>query len=172
MKPREASAAINSPAIPTTPVRLCVGLAILLLGYASTVSAQPVSLHGVWAVTISPRNCATNQPLPAPAVRTLLTFHGDGTSTESVSSVGFAAGQRAIGHGTWRHVGGTTFVERTVAMILFDGGMFQAGWQLITRTITMTDANNYTSSGPSDFYNLNRQLYFTACATSVGERVQ
>ena len=31
MKPREASAAINSPAIPTTPVRLCVGLAILLL---------------------------------------------------------------------------------------------------------------------------------------------
>lgn len=149
-----------------------VMLAILLLGYGSTVSAQPMALHGVWAVTISPRNCATNQPLPVPPARTLLTFHGDGTSTESVSAAGFATGQRAIGHGKWVHTGGTTFVERTVAMILFDAGLYQAGWQLITRTITMTDANNYTSSGPSDFYNLNRQLYFTACASAVGERVQ
>ena len=149
-----------------------VMLAILLFGFGSTVSAQPMTLHGVWAVTISPRNCATNQPLPVPPVRTLLTFHGDGTSTESVSAVGFATGQRATGHGTWRHAGGLMFVERTVAMILFDAGLYQAGWQLITRTITMTDANNYTSSGPSDFYNLNRQLYFTACASAVGERVQ
>ena len=149
-----------------------VMLAILLLGYGSTASAQAMSVPGVWAVTITPRNCATNQPLPVPPHRTLLTFHRDGTSTESVSAATFAIGQRSIGHGTWAHAGGMTFVERTVAMILFDAGLFQAGWQLITRTITMTDANHYTGSGPSEFYDLNRQLYFTGCASSVGERVQ
>jgi hypothetical protein len=28
-----------------------------------------------------------------------------------------------------------------VAMILFDAGIYQAGWQVTTRTLTMTDAS-------------------------------
>jgi hypothetical protein len=154
-------------------IRLCVLLATLLLGSADAVTAQAPTLHGVWAQVVTPRDCATNQPLPfAPPFRVLLTFHRDGTVTESVGAPPFAAGQRSIGHGQWAHDGGLTFSERTVAVIFFDGGIYQAGWQVTTRTITMTDANHYTSSGAAQFYDVNRQRYRTGCATSAGERFQ
>jgi hypothetical protein len=167
----KTSAEIRLQSVPVWTIRLYVALTALLLGFASAVSAQPPTLQGAWAVTITPRDCVTNAPLPVPPFRTLLTFHGDGTSTESVATVSFAPGQRSIGHGTWTHDGGLTYRERTVAMILFDAGIYQAGWQVITRNITLTDANRYTSSGPSQFFDVNRQLYRTACASSVGERL-
>ena len=146
----------------------------VLIGSPTAVLAQGQTLTGVWAQVITPRNCATNEPLPVPPFRALLTFHRDGTVTESVGSLSFAPGQRSIGHGLWAHAGGQTFRERTAAMILFDGGpgMYQAGWQVTTRTITMLDANHYTGSGAAQFYDVNRQLYRTGCATSVGERFQ
>lgn len=158
--------------LPLWTVRLGVALVALLFGSAGEVWAQGQTLTGVWAQTITPRDCATNEPLPVPPFRALLTFHRDGAVTESVASLSFAAGQRSIGHGGWVHAGGLTFHERTAAMILFDGGIYQAGWQVTTRTITMSDAHHYTSSGAAQFYDVNRQLYRTACATSVGERFQ
>lgn len=57
-----------------------------------------------------------------PPFRALLTFHRDETVTESVGALSFAAGPRSIGHGRWAHDGGLIFSERTVAIILFDGG--------------------------------------------------
>lgn len=168
----KTSAYIGPGALRVWSVRFCVALAILLPGSVGAVSAQAQTLQGVWAQTITPHHCETNQPFPS--FRALLTFHRDGTVTESVGAPTFAAGQRSIGHGLWAHDGGLTYSERTVAMILFTGGTgsYQEGWQLTTRTITMTDANHYTSSGAAQFYDVNRQLYRTGCATSVGERLQ
>jgi hypothetical protein len=169
------SGCIGLRSLPVGNIGLCVVLATLLLGSADAVSAQAPTLHGVWAQIITPRDCATNQPLPfAPPFRVLLTFHRDGTVTESVGAPSFAAGQRSPGHGQWTHDGGLTYSERTVAMILFTGGTgaYQEGWQITTRTITMTDANHYMGSGAAQFYDVNRQLYRTGCATSVGERFQ
>ena len=162
-------------ALSVRPRGFCLALATaLLLGTPGAAWAQGMTLTGVWAQVIAPRDCATNEPLPIPPFRALLTFHRDGTVTESVGSLSFAAGQRSIGHGLWAHAGGQTFHERTPAMILFDGGpgMYQAGWQVTTRTITMIDANHYTGSGAAQFYDVNRQLYRTGCATSTGERFQ
>jgi hypothetical protein len=167
----KTSASIRLRSLPVRTVRLCIALAALLLG-SSVASAQAPTLHGVWAQVITPRDCATNEPLPVPPFRVLLTFHRDGTVTESVGALSFAPGQRSIGHGKWAHDGGLTFSERTVAMILFNGGIYQAGWQVTTRTLTMSDADHYTSSGAAQFYDVNRQQYRAACATSVGERFQ
>ena len=167
----KTSASICLRLLPVWAVRLCIALAVLLVG-SGAASAQAPTLHGVWTQVITPRDCATNEPLPVPPFRVLLMFHRDGTVTESVGALSFAAGQRSIGHGQWAHDGGLTFSERTVAMILFDGGIYQAGWQVTTRTITMTDADHYTSCGAAQFYDVNGQLYRTGCATSVGERFQ
>ena len=151
---------------------LCAALSAVLFGSPDVVSAQAPTLPGVWAQVVTPRNCATNEPLPVPPFRGLHTFHRDGTLSESVGTVSFAPGQRSDGHGTWTHAGGLMFRERTVAMILFNGGIYQAGWQVITRTVTMTDADHYTGSGTSQFFDVNGQIYFTACATSAGERAR
>jgi hypothetical protein len=159
------------PLSPRT-LTLCAALSALLLGLPDAASAQALTLPGVWAQVVTPRNCATNEPLPVPPFRGLHTFHRDGTLTESVGTLSFAPGQRSSGHGTWTHAGGLTFHERTVAMILFTGGIYQAGWQVITRTVTMTDADHYTSSGTSEFFDLNGQIYLAACATSAGERAR
>ena len=90
-------------------IRFCVALAAaLLLGSAGSVSAQGQTLTGVWAQVITPRNCETNQPLPVPPFRALLTFHRDGTVTESVGALAFAAGtalHRA------RHVGARRWLD-------------------------------------------------------------
>ena len=168
----KTSASCGRQSSPLWTARLCLALVPLLLGSASGVAAQAVTLEGVWGVTITPRNCTTNEPLPLPPHRTILTFHRDGTTTESVGVLTFAPGQRAIGHGIWAHAGGQIFNERTVAMILFDAGIYRAGWQVISRTITMTDANNYTGFGPSQFFDANRQMYLAGCASSVGVRFQ
>ena len=153
-------------------VSLYLALVALSLGSPGAVWAQAPTLEGVWSQIITPRDCSTNEPLPVPPFRALFTFHRDGTVTESVGTLSFAPGQRSIGHGEWTHAGGLRFGERTTAMILFTGGLYQAGWQVTTRTLTMTDANHYAGSGASRFYDLNGQLYRTGCATSVGERVQ
>jgi hypothetical protein len=47
---------------------------------------------------------------------------------------------------------------------------FQAGWQIATQTITLTGPDNFTMTGSSQFFNLNREVYRVGCASRVGER--
>jgi hypothetical protein len=136
-------------------------------------ASQPI--EGIWAVTITQRDCTTGTVIGAP-FRALVTFHQGGTVSESGATPAFAPGQRSIGHGNWTHLGGASFVERTALMILFDTPAnppspgFQAGWQVVNQTITLVNANSFTSVGQSVFYDLNRQPYRVACASRVGER--
>ena len=151
----------------------------LLVASASPASAQGGSpLVGVWGVSATPRNCTTNDPL-GPPVRALMTFHQDGTSFASEALLLFAPGQRSIGHGTWAPSGGLTYTERTVVMIQFEtppntppgSPGFPAGWAISTHTIIMTGTDQFTSTGGTQFYNLDRQTYRPGvCATRVGER--
>lgn len=151
-----------------------VVITLVLLGWGATAFAQPDgsqgrTLEGVWAVTSTPRDCTTGATL-GPPVRALLTFHQGGTVTESLALLIAAPGQRSIGHGVWSHAGGLTYIERTVAMIQFDGGPFLAGWSLSARTDTLTDANNFTAIERTSLYDINRQFLREICAARVGER--
>jgi hypothetical protein len=47
---------------------------------------------------------------------------------------------------------------------------FQAGWQIATQTITLTGLDSFTMTGSSQFFNANREVYRTGCASRVGER--
>ncbi|MGQ0736219.1 MAG: hypothetical protein ACT4QD_21520 [Acidobacteriota bacterium] len=156
--------------------RAAVGAAVLL-GAASTASAQPNALEGVWGVVTQERICATNAPI-GPPTRALVTYHAGGTVTESRYIPVFAPGQLSEGHGVWSHAGGATFTGRVVTMIQFDSAAntppgspgFQAGWQIAMQTITLTGADSFTMTGTSQFYNGNRDIYRTGCASRVGER--
>ena len=65
------------------------------------------------------RDCATNAALGAP-FNSLVSFHDGGTLSESVASLAFAAGQRSPGHGSWTREGRHTFLQRMIALIVFD----------------------------------------------------
>ena len=152
------------------PLNLIVAVAVLL-GFPTPSIAQPAPqmLEGVWAVASTPRDCTTGSVL-GPPIRALMTFHQGGTLTESAALLLFAPGQRSSSHGVWTHTTGLTFRERTVTMILFDGGPFQAGWTLTTHDIVVSDANNFSSTGTTGFYDLNRQFLRAVCASRTGER--
>ena len=59
------------------------------------------SLEGVWLVKITPRNCATGDPIPTAAFESLFTFHKDGTMLVSFRNNTFVL-ERTAAHGLWR----------------------------------------------------------------------
>jgi hypothetical protein len=152
------------------------GLALSGLPTAALAQGQGArALEGVWAMSITLRDCTTNAPL-GPPFRTLLSFHAGGTLSESPGATQFAPGQRSNGHGVWSHAGGDTFTARFVAMVLFDtppappAPGFLAGWQIVTTTATMTNQDNLSVTATVQFFDLNRQVYRTACPTGTAER--
>jgi hypothetical protein len=157
-------------------VVLAIGVVLALTG---TAQGQGMTLAGVWGVTTQNRNCATNAPI-GPPTRALITYHQDGTVSESRNIPAFVLGQQSESHGIWRHDVGHTYAGRVVTMINFETAPgtppgspgFQAGWQVATQTITLSAPNTFTMTGVSQFFNLNREAYSVGCASRVGERFQ
>lgn len=170
--------------VTTCRTRMAVGafavLASVLFGAAAPAFAQGArALEGVWALTLTLRNCATGAPIGAPPERSVLTFHQGGTMSASAGGTAFAPGQRTDGHGVWTHVGPSTFSNRQVAIVRFTtppnlpaSPGFQTGWLLISSTYTLSDANNLTVAATSAFYDVNRAPYRSGCVTGIGERFQ
>ena len=153
-------------------------LAAALLPFGVRVQAQALTIEGVWGLTVTLRNCATNAPLGAP-FRTIFTFHQGGTISESPANPGLAPGQRTPGHGVWTHAGPATYSSKLLAAIVFDtppnppaSPGFLTGWQTGTQTAVLSDPDHLTTTGQIQFYDLNRVLYRTVCASSSGERLK
>jgi hypothetical protein len=157
---------------------IAAGLVVSLVAAAEgPLGAQGKTIEGPWIVQVIQRDCATQ------AVRgtfySLVTFVDGGTMYESPGGVAFAPGQRSNGHGTWTRLGASTFHQRIVAQILFTtppnlpvSPGFEAGWQVIDHTVTLSDPDHATSAGGADFYRLNGELYRSACSTAILQRFE
>lgn len=156
--------------------RMFAGIA-MFFALTGTAFAQGTTLQGVWGIVTQQRDCTTNAPI-GPPHRALVTYHQGGTLSDSSAVPAFAAGQRSEIHGFWTHAGGLTYTVRFVTMILFDtppntppgSPGFLTGWQVGSNTITLSGPDNFTATGISQFYDVNRQQYRTGCASRVGER--
>ena len=86
----------NSAAVRSTPLQRRPGRA--RAGIALCVCQPPLQRHldgsfrrtlqppcGVWLVEITPRNCATGEPIPTAVTKALYTFHDDGTMSRLIS---------------------------------------------------------------------------------------
>jgi hypothetical protein len=156
-------------------------LVITLFAIASTTEPAAAqgngarAIEGVWSMTLTLRDCATGNAL-GPPFRTLLTFHSGGTLSESPGTTQFAPGQRSAGHGVWSSTGGQTFTARFVAMIVFDtppappAPGFQAGWLVVGSNFTVVDPTRLTITATAQFFDINRNLYRSACPTGTAER--
>ena len=155
-------------------------------GSTAIASGSREGLEGAWAVQVTLRDCATNAALGAP-FNSLVSFHDGGTLSETAGSLAFAAGQRSPGHGTWTREGRHTFLQRMIALIVFDtpanlpgtAGFnpslpvspgFFAGWVTVTHTLKLTDADHATSAGTNEFYKSDGTLYRTGCSTATAQR--
>jgi len=161
-------------------VRHAAGLSCaVLVAMTSLAMAQDDEskrLNGVWMVEVTLRNCDTGAAL-GPPFQSLVTFEKDGTISESPGTLSFAPGQRSPGHGTWSRQDGGSYLQKMIALILFDtppnlpmSPGFSAGWQTVTHTVRVADADHYTSAGTNAFYKFDGTLYRTGCSTATGQR--
>src|SRR5262245_27213115 len=174
----------------TTRAVSIVCLTALLLAAASVraeaQSNERASLVGTWGVQVTLRDCATGAPL-GPPFNSLVTFHGEGTLSESAASLAFAPGQRSPGHGTWTRKRGHTYQQEMIALILFDtqpnlpgtptfdpgkpvSPGFFAGSVTVSHTVRFTAVDQIASTGTDSFYKMNGELYRSGCSTATGDR--
>jgi hypothetical protein len=157
---------------------IAAGLVVSLVAAAEgPLVAQGKTIEGVWIVQVTQRDCATQAARGT--FSSLVTFVDGGTMYESPGGVAFAPGQRSTGHGTWTRLGDSTFHQRVVAQILFTtppnlpvSPGFEAGWQVIDHTVTLSDPDHATSAGDATFYRSTGELYRSTCSTAVLQRFE
>jgi hypothetical protein len=156
-----------------------IAIAIALATSHGTVTAQngqapERSLEGVWLVTITPRSCATGDPIPTAAFEALYTFHKDSTMLASFRNNSLTL-ERTAAHGHWRrdlgwHQYAFKFVHlrRNVLTGAFAGKQEGAG------TLVLSDSGDeFTTDGSSTVFDANGNPVGTSgCSTSAGTRFQ
>ena len=153
-------------------------LATALTASPVTVTAQVQapdrSLTGVWLVKITPRNCATGDPIPAAAFEALYTFHDDKTMLVSLRNILLTV-ERSEAHGVWdRQLGWSTYsfkfmhIRTTAATAAF------AAWQEAAGTLVLADSGDeFTTDGATRSFDVNGDLIPGAsCSNSAGTRLK
>ena len=135
---------------------VAAAIVITALALSTTASAGEASLHGTWRVQVTQYNC-TNPSMSFPPFWSLLSFHRDGTETETTSNPALQPGQRTSGQGYWERTGYNTYFSATEAFILFDSPTnppgLKEGAQKILQTISLTDGDHFVSVATVKFFN-------------------
>ena len=158
-----------------------ITLAILAIATAVAVSpastigqdqAPDRSLVGVWLVEITPRNCATGEPMPTAAGKALYTFHEDGTMSVSFVNNSLTL-ERTAAHGLWRRDLGWNeysfkFIHyrRTISTGAFAGKQEGAG-----ALVLAASGDEFATDGGSQAFDANGNPIGTGgCSNSAGTR--
>ncbi len=154
--------------------------AVLADGPAYGRAAAQAPLVGTWNIVITPYICATGESIPAVAFPARLTFHANGTMTETPFNPAFQPGQRSIGMGYWERIGRTSYRAVFEAFVLFtsvvtppETPFYQRGVQRVDQGIELLDNNHWTSAASVVFRDQNSSIVPpTGCMTAAAERLQ
>lgn len=124
------------------------------------------SLEGVWEVKTTPRNCTTNDPIPAAAFEVLYTFHMDGKMTATVPT-----GTPLPFHGLWRREHGwSDYSFKQTRFLRSATGTF-SGKQVMGGTLTLSESGEeYTSNEYMIVFSVDGIPATPTCINSVGKR--
>ena len=162
--------------MPSTIKHAIAAIAIALAVSQATVTGQggapDRSLGGVWLVEITPRNCATGEPILTAVTKALYTFHDDGTMAVSFVNNSFTL-ERTAAHGLWRRDLGWNeysfkFVHyrRNLSTGAFAGKQEGAG-----ALVLAASGDEFTTDGSSQVFDVNGNPVGTGgCSNSVGTR--
>jgi hypothetical protein len=155
------------------PLVAILALAVSLLPSPLARAQAPqaaVGLVGAWSVQVSLTDCIGNARGAFPS---MVMFSRGGTVTESTFNPAFQPGQRGTGLGVWWLNDDGTYGATDVAFIQFTAGMFTAGTQEITHSITLNKrASHWTDVATVQFYDLAHNKLAHACATATADRLQ
>jgi hypothetical protein len=143
-------------------------------GYPAQDGQAPErSLEGVWLVTITPRNCATGDPIPTAAFETLFTFHKDSTMLASFRNNSLTL-ERTAAHGLWRRDLGWNHYSFKIVHLRrnLSTGAF-AGKQESEGTLVLSDSGDeFTTDATTTVFDANGNPVSTSCSNAAGTRFQ
>jgi len=158
---------------------IIITVVILMISVVS-VTAQSVtaqseaperSVEGVWLVKITPRNCATGDPIPTAAFESLWTFHKDGTMLFSFNN-SFVL-ERTAAHGLWRRdLGWSDYSFKFVHLRRnLTTGLF-AGKQESFGTLVLSESGDeFTTDAHTIVYSVDGiPVLPPGCSNAVGTR--
>jgi len=126
---------------------------------------SPVGLVGVWQTVVTPRSCATGNPL-GPTFPGVLMFSQDGTMTGTSTAV-----TSVYGH--WNRESGRGSYSFATLSLKYDASGVFTGSRRIAQNITIDDSgNSFTSSGTFQDYDTGGNPTISGCSTSTGLRFQ
>ena len=124
-------------------------------GVAYGRSQAPAPLEGSWVVTIRPVFCAgpsAGEFVPGVApVTSHLTFGRGGTLVEATSNPALGS-KRTGGHGWWERTGRTSYQFAMQAFLVEPPAPYQTGLQRIEQTLELHTNDEWSSSGPVQFF--------------------
>ena len=148
-----------------------LSLFVLLVGCSqSFVAAQndqkggPV-INGVWRIVVTPRICATGNPVGVtfPAV---LLFNQDGTMTGTSTAVTSA-------YGNWHRESGRAAYSFATVSLKYDTNGVSIGSRQISQNVTIDESgNSFTTTGTFQDYDNAGNPTISGCSTSTGSRFQ
>lgn len=149
---------------------LSAGAQTRVVGQDNNINgSQAFNLVGVWRTVVTPRNCATGDPV-APPFQGLLTFQPGGTVAED--SAGAPPSLRTSAHGVWAaaNMFHPTF---SYVFLRFNADGTLAGSNIIRHNATFNvNGASFTSNVAIEVYNANDIQVGMACATLVATRFQ
>ena len=162
-------------AVLSTITLAILAVAIVVAVSQATVTGQNQpsdrSLGGVWLVEITPRNCATGEPMLTAVTKALYTFHDDGTMSVSFVNNSFTL-ERTAAHGLWqRDLGWSEYsfkfihYRRNVSTGAFAGKQEGKG-----ALVLAASGDEFTTDGSSTVFNVNGNPVSSGCSNSVGTR--
>jgi len=150
-------------------------LAVALLAVSSVTFGQerPRTIDGTWLAAVTPRNCATGDPIPNAAFRSMFSFNKGGTMVAYGVSVGQSPATVSPELGVWKREMG--WKEYSFAFVVFRysaTGVF-IGSTHVRAAVTLGESGNELSTVSSlQILDANDVVIGTGCATSVATRFE
>jgi hypothetical protein len=160
----------------STLTQAILAIAIAVAVSQATVTGQDQapdrSLAGVWLVKITPRNCATGDPIPTATFEALYTFHEDKNMSVSFRNNTLTL-ERTAAHGLWRRdLGWSEYsfkfvhIRRNVSTGTFAGLQESAGTLVLAES-----GDEFTTDASTTGFDVNGNPVGTpSCSNSVGAR--
>jgi hypothetical protein len=153
------------------PVLATFMLAAFAQVWVSAQADTGQGLVGSWDVLVTPRDCATGNPVPfPPTFYGMQTYHQGGTMQVSDPLNLGALTTNVGGQGVWAHSRGQKY-SVAFRVVKFNPDGTPAGRDVIRDVIVLgPGGDSYTSTGTVEIYDPAGNLVLTGCATTAATR--
>ena len=157
--------------------RLSAVLLVLMTALLGSADAQDEprdrSIAGVWIVSISPKNCVTNNPVPGAEFESLWTFEKDGTMSVWVQNATITT-TRSPSHGVWRKEQGSKGYSFKFIHLRYGlGSGVYLGQQEALGILALNDpGDEFVSDSSNRVFDINGTQIGGGCADGYGTRYE